>query len=277
LLEGLDDCVAAAQRNLRDQQSGLMSLFDGDDTQDASLAAQKPLPTVPDFSRGERLAFEKELLGLYLTEHPVKPFEPELRRKHRAVRIEGLTDVATGANVVIGGMVTDIRQRNTTSGQLMLTLQLEDTSGSVSVTCFPKVTAEYGRLVLVNSILAISGRVQRRERISTSSNAEEDETPAQAEIICDRIERVVENAMASDARPRIVNLKVDNTCKSRLRMVRDVLASAEGGSQLLVHVQPTEDQPIVVVSTRFLVDPDEQKLEQVRRMLGGGYKRCWIE
>ena len=279
LLEGLDDCVAAAQRNLRDQQSGLMSLFDGDDSQDASLAAQKPLPTVPDFSRGERLAFEKELLGLYLTEHPVKPFEPELRRKHRAVRIEGLTDVATGANVVIGGMVTDIRQRNTTSGQLMLTLQLEDTSGSVSVTCFPKVTAEYGRLVLVNSILAISGRVQRRERISSSTNAEDEanETPAQAEIICDRIERVVENAMASDARPRIVHLKVDNSCKSRLRMVRDVLASAEGGSQLLVHVQPTDDQPVVVVSTRFLVDPDEQKLEQVRRMLGGGYKRCWIE
>ena len=278
LLEGLDECIATAQRNVRDQQSGLMSLFDGDDAQDSLVDTIKPLPVVPDFSRGERLSFEKELLGLYLTEHPVKPFEPELRRKYRALRIENLTDISTGNHVVIGGMVTDIRQRNTTSGQPMLTLQIEDTSGSVSVTCFPRVTAEFGRLVLVNSILAISGRVQRRERIGVTVTEEEsNEAQVQAEIHCDKVERVIENAMASDARPKIVHLKVDNTCKSRLRMVRDVLSSSEGGSKLLVHVELVANEAPTMVETTLLVDPDEQKLEQVRRMLGGGYKRVWVE
>jgi DNA polymerase-3 subunit alpha len=96
---------------------------------------------LPDFPRGEVLAMEKELLGLYLSEHPVRHFEPILRRKHRALALSGLKETQNGQQVVIGGMVTSVRTHYTKKGEPMLFVTLEDTSGAISVTCFPQATS----------------------------------------------------------------------------------------------------------------------------------------
>ena len=282
LMETLDDAVAAAARGAKDAKAGLISLW-GDDAGDdaASVESVQPLPNVPDHPRGVWLGWEKELLGLYLTEHPVKPFEPELRRKWRAWRADQISESTPNQQVTVGGMITEVRTKYTKTGSAMLFVTLEDTTGSVSVTLFPKCAAEWGKYCIVNSVVAIIGRAQHRERILKSDVAEEGAEPAaadknvQIELIADKIERIVENAMAADARPRTVHVRIDPNNRTLLHMVKEMFTSKDGGSPLVVHAETPSGE--YLIKTPILVDPDEGLIEQVRRMLGGGHQKAWVE
>ena len=250
---------------------------DGDNV---GLASVSPLPTVTDFSRGERLGWEKELLGIYLTEHPVKPFEPELRRKHATVRSDRLGETQPSQQIKVGGMVTEVKTRYTKTGLTMLNVVLEDTMGPISVTLFPRTAGEYGKFVIQNAVVVISVKAQHRERILKGGDAEGGDGASeggnvQVEIIADKVERIVENAMAADARPRTVHVRIDAGAKGLLRIVKEQLAAHPGGSPVFLHAEtPTGEH---VIRTETLMDPDEALLEQVRRMLGGGPRRAWVE
>jgi len=161
----------------------------------------------------------------------------------------------------------------------MLFVTLEDTGSSASITCFPKTTAEFGKFVIQNAIVAIKGKAQHRERILKNNTQEAEgesaERSVQVEIIADRVDQVVPNAMAADARAREVYVRVDSSSKTLLRMLPYSFAGAEGGSPLFLKVEtPTGEHTI---KTSLLVSPDEAFLEQVRKMLGGGQRRAWIE
>lgn len=282
LLETLDDAAASAARGAKDAKAGLMSLWGEEAGEDAGAVESAPsLPNVPDHPRGVWLGWEKELLGLYLTEHPVKPFEPELRRKWRAWRADQVSETTSNQQITVGGMITEVRTKYTKTGAAMLFVTLEDTSGAVSVTLFPKCAAEYGKFCIVNSVVAIVGRAQHRERILKSEVADDGAEVAggdksvQVELIADKVERIVENAMAADARPRAVHVRIDGSNSTLLRMVKEMFASKEGGSPLFVHAEtPTGEY---LIKTPILVDPEEGLIEQIRRMLGGGHQKAWLE
>jgi len=282
LLETLDEAAASAARGAKDAKAGLMSLWGEEAGEDAGAVESAPsLPNVPDHPRGVWLGWEKELLGLYLTEHPVKPFEPELRRKWRAWRADQVSETTSNQQITVGGMITEVRTKYTKTGAAMLFVTLEDTSGAVSVTLFPKCAAEYGKFCIVNSVVAIVGRAQHRERILKSEVADEGAEVAggdksvQVELIADKVERIVENAMAADARPRAVHVRIDGSNSTLLRMVKEMFASKEGGSPLYVHAEtPTGEY---LIKTPILVDPEEGLIEQIRRMLGGGHQKAWLE
>ena len=251
----------------------------GEDT--GSVESAPSLPNVPDHPRGVWLGWEKELLGLYLTEHPVKPFEPELRRKWHAWRADQVVETTPNQQITVGGMITEVRTKYTKTGAAMLFVTLEDTSGAVSVTLFPKCAAEYGKFCIVNAVVAIVGRAQHRERI-VKSEVSEDAAEAgtadrsvQVELIADKIERLVENAMAADARPRAVHVRIDSSNGTLLRMVKEMFSSKEGGSPLFVHAETPSGE--YVIKTPILVDPEDGLIEQVRRMLGGGHQKAWVD
>ena len=284
LIEQLDDCVAIAQRGARDAKAGLISLFgEGNSANSEAEAAETksvtPVATIADFPRGELLAMEKELLGLYLSEHPVKPFEPELRRKYRAIRADAIKETQPNQEVVVGGMVGAMRTHYTKKGEPMLFMTLEDTTGSVMVTCFPSVFAECKAFVLPNAVLAIKGKASHRERIGGSKGAPadgEESKSAQVEVLADRVHLVAADAMAADARPRAVHVRVDMTNRTLLRMLKETLGSRGGGSPLYLHVDTPDGE--AKIKSPLTIDPDEAMLTQIRQMLGGGQaRRVWVE
>ena len=283
LLEMLDESVAIAQKGAKDAAAGLISLFGDAPTEETNaFTAAMSVPDTPDFSRGELLSFEKELLGLYLSEHPVKPFEPELRKKYKTWRSDQLYESQPSQTLVIGGMITALRTHYTKKGDAMLFLTVEDTMGPISVTCFPRTATEFGKFCLPNAVVAITGKAQHRERIvrGGSNEAEEAEVEAdknvQIEIIADRVDMIVENAMASDARPKAVHLRLDPSARNILGMLKEQLSSLEGGSPLFIHAE-TETGEEYQIKTRLEVNSDENVLQQLRRMLGGGGRRVWVE
>ena len=137
-----------------------MSLFDA--MPDDAAALERPLPAATEAPPRERLRWEKELLGLYLSDHPLG----ELAAEMRAVR-ERRT-AATSARrldqqrVVVGGIVTGLRRVITKAKATMAVATLEDLQGTLEVVVFPKVFEETGPTWQEDAILLVAGRVDHK-------------------------------------------------------------------------------------------------------------------
>jgi DNA polymerase-3 subunit alpha len=159
LLTGLDDAMAYGQAQQRDRVTGQGSLFDmlGVD----EVALERPLPAATEAPPRERLRWEKELLGLYLSDHPLGELASEMARYANAWSGD-LGEELDQQRVVVGGVVTGIRRVITKAKQTMAVATLEDLQGSLDVVVFPKVFEETGPTWAEDAVLLVAGRVDHK-------------------------------------------------------------------------------------------------------------------
>ena len=156
----------------REREMGVMSLFGAEMSEDGSEAGggdtyDERLP-VPDteFEKAELLRAEKEMLGLYVSDHPLFGKEAALRRKVEQ-SISELEDLGDGAMVHIGGVITGLSRRFTKRGDQMATFVLEDLEAEVEVTLFPRSLIEHGHKLAEDLIVAVKGRLDKRDEART--------------------------------------------------------------------------------------------------------------
>jgi hypothetical protein len=125
-----------------------------------------------EISRRERLRWEKELLGLYLTEHPLGDIADQLPAYVTAYTGE-LAEESDQARVTLGGIIQSSRRVITRAGSTMLVVQLEDLQGSVEVVVFPKVFADTAPAWADDAVVLVSGRVDHRDE--------------EAKLLCDTV------------------------------------------------------------------------------------------
>jgi DNA polymerase III subunit alpha len=149
----------------RERERGVMSLFGdwGDDVGEAASEFDERLP-VPDmeFEKADKLRHEKEMLGLYVSDHPLFGVEAALRRKVEH-SIADLAELADGAAVTIGGVITGLTRKFTKRGDQMAVFVLEDLESAVEVTLFPRTLTEQGYKLADDVIVAVRGRLDRRD------------------------------------------------------------------------------------------------------------------
>ncbi len=176
LLDRLDSALDAAARHHRDVAAGQSTMFDlfavpmatgeagsGDGWTDGGRG---------EISRRERLRWEKELLGLYLTEHPLGDIADELPSYVTAYTGD-LAEESDQSRVTLGGIIQGTRRVITRAGSTMLVVQLEDLQGSVEVVVFPKVFADTGPAWVEDAVVLVSGRVDHRDE--------------EAKLLCDTV------------------------------------------------------------------------------------------
>ncbi len=159
LLAALDDALAAGQASQRDRISGQTSLFD---IGAAPEAMDLPLPAVPEAGSRERLRWEKELLGLYLSEHPLGALADQIAQFVTAYSGDLRDESLDGQRVVIGGIVTGLRTVITRNKETMAVATLEDLQGTLEVVVFPRMYATSGSTFADGAILLVAGRVDHR-------------------------------------------------------------------------------------------------------------------
>jgi DNA polymerase III subunit alpha len=165
LLERLDLALEAGARHQRDVAAGQGTLFDllavpepaGDG--ESSVAYLDGGEEIP---RRERLRWEKELLGLYLSEHPLGDIADQLPAYVTAYTGD-LAEESDQAKVTIGGIIQALRRVVTRAGSTMLVATVEDLQGSVEVVVFPKVYAETVGAWTDDSRVLVTGRVDHRD------------------------------------------------------------------------------------------------------------------
>ncbi len=159
LLLALDDVLAAAQADQRERASGQISFFD---LAAEPAALEAPLPAATEVPVRERLRWEKELLGLYLSDHPLGEVAEQIGRFVTAYSGELKDESLDGERVVVGGVVTGVRTVITKARATMAVATLEDLQGSVEVVVFPKLYEQTGATWQDGAILLIAGRIDHR-------------------------------------------------------------------------------------------------------------------
>src|SRR5690242_17179689 len=160
ILLGLDDAIAAAQATQRDRISGQTSLFDL--AADVAAVFERPLPTATEVPVRERLRWEKELLGLYLSEHPMGEVAEQVGSFVTAYSGDLRDESLDGQRIVVGGIVTGVRTVITKTKASMAIVSLEDLQGTVEVVVFPRLYEQTGPTWQEGAILLVAGRVDHR-------------------------------------------------------------------------------------------------------------------
>jgi DNA polymerase III subunit alpha len=170
LLTVFEHIIDTTVKRRREREKGVMSLFGdwgGDDTEGSDNSTGDSFDErteIPDlaFDKTEQLRYEKEMLGLYVSDHPLFGVEAALKRKVEQSVLD-LQSMEDGANVVVGGVITNLARKFTKKGDQMAVFLLEDLDASIEVTIFPRTLAEQGHKLEDDLIVAVKGRLDRRD------------------------------------------------------------------------------------------------------------------
>jgi DNA polymerase-3 subunit alpha len=254
LLMNLDDAIARAESARRDRASGQVSLFGEEVVSEANLRPAEPM------SDEERLRQEKELLGLYLSDHPLRRIAAELARLTDAQAVE-VTSELQDTEVRVGGLVREVRRVVTRKGQIMAYAQLEDLTGPLDVILFPRVYEQYRQLFEPEKVLVIQGKVDARAGGTRAGNGsaapDPDEETAEAvetaSVVADLVWAWDDPDCAPVDRRQVVHVDVPVEDEQTLDRVLAILARHPGEAPVFLHVQLPGHQVTIQAGDRFHV------------------------
>lgn len=158
----VDQAMEQAQAAQRDRESGQISLFSAMVSGTTEKATDIPLPDIPEWDDRQRLAFEKETVGFYITGHPLDDVKDELANATECAIID-LANKSDGSACRVGGLVKTLKNHKSKKGDAMAFLSLEDVTGEVEVVVFPSTYAQCSHLLSSDEPIVIQGQVQKEE------------------------------------------------------------------------------------------------------------------
>ena len=161
--------LESLQQEKKTMLAGQMTLFDMMGEEEKKTFDIK-FPDMEEYTKQELLAFEKEVLGIYISGHPMEDYEDRWRKGVTAKTTDFIVDEETGGialkdnqMVTVGGMITDLRTKITRRNQMMVFFVLEDLYGSVEIVVFPQVFEKYRHILKEDEKVFIKGRVDAGE------------------------------------------------------------------------------------------------------------------
>jgi DNA polymerase-3 subunit alpha len=255
LLHVYEQIVDHTVARRRERDAGIMSLFGGGDDAggDAAASGFDERVAIPDteFDKRDRLAHEKEMLGLYVSEHPLMGAERGLRR-HTECTLTELKELREGELRVVGGVVTALSRRYTRRGDLMATFVLEDLGAALDVMVFPKTMTSYGHLLHEDAIVCVKGRLDMR-----------DDDPKIIAMEITQPELVVDGGP-----PVRLRVKHNALTNEKVDRLKQILHAHPGDSPVFVHLEGADRTTVLQLADDFLVDSSNGLYADLTVLLG---------
>ena len=252
LLTVFEQIVDHTVARRRERDMGIMTLFGGDGGEGDGPGDDFERTAVPDleFDKRDKLAFEKEMLGLYVSDHPLLGAEAALSRRSD-VTIDELDGLDDGVMKNIGGVITGLQRKWTRKGDLMAVFTLEDLRSSVEVMVFPRTMTEQGHKLADDAVVVVKGRVDKR-----------DDAP---KLIAQGID--VLEVGHGDAEPLRLRVPPQVLSQATVAHLKQILADHPGGAPVVLHLG---DKQVVRLPEQWNVDTSNGLLGQLRVVLGPG-------
>jgi DNA polymerase-3 subunit alpha len=234
--------------------AGQMSLFDLVSEEQKQEYTVR-LPDVPEFEKEELLGFEKEVLGIYLSGHPLEDHLDKIKKNSTAKAVDFIREEETGAltvrdndRVIVGGMIAGKNVKYTRNNQAMAFLTLEDLTGSVEIIVFPRQYGAYQNFLGQDEKVFVVGRA-----------TVEDEQDGK--IICERI-------VPFDDLPHEVWLKFDTkeAYADKENSLYGILQDSHGADEVCIYVE--QPKSVKKLGKQWSVHADSDLLERLKGFLG---------
>jgi DNA polymerase III subunit alpha len=250
LQAALDMALRSGQKIQEDRERGQISLFDTGD-ESVSEVDTHELPQVAPWTDTEKLAQERELLGFYVSGHPLDPYVRDL--KNFTTPLNELEQQTAGGQLRVGGLVTRVARFSDRRGQPFAFVTLEDLSGKGDVAFFSEAFASSQELLAQDAAILVEGRLSERNgRISLQADKA---TPL---------------AQAREQLTRGVNIQLSATQinEEMLTGLRQLCERHSGPCELILRVDSGNGQETAVRSRTVRVSPCDELLQELEQIVG---------
>jgi DNA polymerase-3 subunit alpha len=255
LFAAIDRAMEGGQKRQRDRESGQASLFGA---AGPSVAESTPDPALdaPPWSEAERLAFEKESLGFFISGHPLERFRVELAQWTSATT-GTLAQQAASGEVTVGGLVTALRLIKTKKGDRMASFVLEDLEGSVETLVFPEAYKKAGARLADDQVVLVKARAEVQD-------------DGKARLLASDV-LPLEQAKLAEARHVTIRVPLGAWDRGKGERLRDILGSHRGDCPVTLEiVRPGSWSAALAPSAYYRVRPDSVLRDEVEALLGPG-------
>jgi len=246
----IDPAMEAGQRAMRDRESGQTGLFGMVPEEPAHR--DQPLPELPDWTAEARLAGEKEVLGIFVSGHPLDRFADKIAElcDHSTDDLEGLSK---GVEVRLCGILTGIQRKRNKEQKLWAAMQLEDRAGSIEAMVF---TTQYEHL--------LSNLIEDKPVFVRAAVLPEDNAPPKLSI-----QEIIPLENARVNLPSLISIRIPIGAngKDRASALTDLFSRKRGDTEVRLRLEKARDFSVILdVTTR--VRPDKEFKAEVERICG---------
>ncbi|OKL53984.1 DNA polymerase III subunit alpha [Bowdeniella nasicola] len=256
--EDFVDEIIAIKRKEAVGQFDLFSALGGEEQEATSFTSV--VPEVPDWDKREKLAFEREMLGLYVSDHPLSGLE-HILSMHADTTVASLMDSPQdrdGARVQISGLISAVHRRVTKQGKPWASLEVEDLTGGVTVNFFPQTYQQVATEIAEDLVVSIKGRFR----------AEEGQSPTIAAM-----EMSIPDVDVVGSAPVDISLPSHRCTGPTIASLQRVLGNHSGQSEVRVHVTSAGRRTVVALADAYRVQPSPALFGDLKALLGANCLR----
>jgi DNA polymerase-3 subunit alpha len=255
MIAGLEKAMQIGTGLQADRINGQMSFFGQLQKQDYSQDAQQ-LPNIPPWPETQMLAYEKQVLGFYVTSNPLS-HHAETINLYSTLNTSQLNDYTQDRQIVIGGIISKIRyhitQKGRNAGSKMAVFVLEDLQGSVEVVLFPDVLSKFGNLLIKDAVVFAKGKLDfRRERPNILA----------VELIT--IDDIREKLAAKVK----IRLNAEDITTEKIAAIKSICRHHRGQSPLYIAIKTNKGRVYTAADKQLSVNPDLEFCREIRRLVG---------
>lgn len=247
------DSVVVLKRN---EAVGQFDLFAGFSDEEAEPGFSTDVPDLPEWEKKDKLAFERDMLGLYVSDHPLRGLEGVLSQhaEHTISYLIGEDGLSDGAIVTIAGMITSLSRRIAkASGNAYARAEIEDLGASMEVMFFGQVYGPISTILAEDLIVTIKGRLQKRDDGSITLNA---------------MELTVPDITEGDGGPVVILLQEHKATESVITSLGDVLGTHPGNSEVRLHLAGSSSVKVMKLPLHRRVNPNPALFGDLKVLLG---------
>ena len=255
-MEVLDKAIEQAKAVQRDKQSGQISLFSvgsSSERRQEQDVNSLHMPDIEEWDEAQRLGFEKDTVGFYITGHPLDGVLSEIQ-SITDVSIHDLPEVADNTTVRIGGLIRSFKFHRTGKGDAMAFISVEDVYEAVEVVVFPRVYVEYSELLESSEPIIIQGQVKQEERGPKIFAEHIYTVPAAREKFTDNVHLII---------------KAENSDRSQLERIKKQFYKFHGNCPVSITLQiPDKGEVDVEVMKDITLRPCKELSQGIEEILG---------
>jgi len=246
LFEIVHQVVDTTLDRRRAEEAGQYSLFGGGDSEVSDVPREV---ADHEWDKKIRLGFEKEMLGLYISDHPLLGIERMLAQM-TDTPIPGLWECEDRSQATIAGVIGSINRRYTRKGDPMVYFSVEDLQGSVEAVAFPRTVAEHGPMIREDAIVVMRGRVDHR-----------------GDDVKFMVQSISEPNLSEDrtVRVRVPATRLSNSVVENLKLV---LTNHPGSAPVYIHMTADGGEKVLRVGPEHNVEPRSALFAELRELLG---------
>jgi DNA polymerase-3 subunit alpha len=270
LMAAIDKAIERAQKSQRDVAAGQHGLFGLFNDAPAAAQAQEELPKVADWDEVERLQNEKDVLGFYVSGHPLGKYAEKLRNLPGVVDTQtalemtpvastGRRDDPSENEISVAGILTGVRVAKSRKGDLYAQGALEDLTGKIDLICFPEAYKKLAEKLKIDVPVLVRGLLR----------GEEDAAPKLAISSIAALEDV-KVKLPSSMRIRIA---LDRTSEAALSQLHSMIVATPGTGKILLDFEQKDEYLVVLEPEGLCVAADKRFVERIEELVGHGAVR----